>query len=238
MSASGDSVTHKAWVDAIGVPAWVTSKERSILHLNNRAELLFNCPASACVGRRCYEILGGRTQFVPKSGAPQPFCQIRCPVQSALRQGRELPPKYVRVLGPGGGHWIRLLLVPFRNEDGTTLVVHCALPADKEHRLKSYVAQLAHRSSRPIPADLGGLSPREQDVLGLLTEDLTLREIAERLGVSYITVRNHVQHLLSKLQAHSTAEAVAVGLLGTPDGQKSTVKPRRCVSPNASGSNR
>ena len=47
----------------------------------------------------------------------------------------------------------------------------------------------------------------------LLAQDKNLYEIAEQLGVSYYTVRNHVQHVLGKMGVHSTLEAVALYLL-------------------------
>ena len=34
-------------------------------------------------------------------------------------------------------------------------------------------------------------------------------EIAERLHISTLTVRNHIQNILEKLEVHSKAEAVA-----------------------------
>ncbi len=62
------------------------------------------------------------------------------------------------------------------------------------------------------PAELDVLTPREREVLGLLTEGLDGPAIAERLFVSQPTVRNHIQHILTKLGAHSRAEAVALAL--------------------------
>ena len=56
------------------------------------------------------------------------------------------------------------------------------------------------------------LTPRERQVLQLLAEGCSTRQIAERLFVSLNTARNHSQHLLRKLDAHSRLEAVAVGI--------------------------
>jgi DNA-binding CsgD family transcriptional regulator len=233
------SLAIPAWVDRIGVPAWVTGADRAILYLNPRAESLFQCSASECVGRVCYEALGARGLWVSGRGTLRPFCGSRCAVQNSLERGRELPAVDACLVRSGELQWIHLLPIPVRGEDGTTLVVHCALPADREHRLEAYVAHVAGRSPHPpCPACLLALSRRESEVLRLLAEDLTLGEIAERLGVSYVTVRNHVQHMLAKLGVHSTAEAIAVFLLDEPADQKSTTSPSRCVSPRASGSNR
>lgn len=68
-------------------------------------------------------------------------------------------------------------------------------------------AQTARESSLP-----GGLTAREQEILQYMVDGLTKREIGERLGVSAHTVRSHTQNLFTKLNAHSTLEAVAVGL--------------------------
>lgn len=52
------------------------------------------------------------------------------------------------------------------------------------------------------------LTRREHEVLGLLREGLTTREIAARLVVEPVTVRTHVAALLRKLGAASRAEAL------------------------------
>ena len=43
------------------------------------------------------------------------------------------------------------------------------------------------------------LSPREHEVLGLMTHGHSNRAIAERLVISERTAENHVQHILTKL---------------------------------------
>lgn len=58
-----------------------------------------------------------------------------------------------------------------------------------------------------------GLSPeltrREVEVLKLLAEGTSNREIAEKLHLSIHTVRKHVQNISTKLEAHSKLEAVS-----------------------------
>ncbi len=58
------------------------------------------------------------------------------------------------------------------------------------------------------PASL--LTPRERQVISLLAAGASTREMAERLGVSKATIRNHVQSILGKLGVHSRLEAVAL----------------------------
>lgn len=63
------------------------------------------------------------------------------------------------------------------------------------------------------------LTARELEVLGLLAEGLSTRQIAESLFISNNTARNHVQRLIAKLGAHSRLGAVAnarrAGLIDT-----------------------
>jgi LuxR family maltose regulon positive regulatory protein len=53
------------------------------------------------------------------------------------------------------------------------------------------------------------LSDRESDVLNLLAEGLTNREIAQRLFIALPTVKSHTRSIYGKLDVHSRKEAVA-----------------------------
>jgi DNA-binding NarL/FixJ family response regulator len=65
----------------------------------------------------------------------------------------------------------------------------------------------------------GRLSPREREVLKLLTLGQTNREIAQNLTVSVATVKNHVEHILAKLvvsdRTQAAVRAIELGLLRT-----------------------
>jgi len=54
----------------------------------------------------------------------------------------------------------------------------------------------------------GALSPREREVLALICEGLGNAQIAERLGISEKTVRNHVSNLFDKLGVWTRAQAI------------------------------
>lgn len=54
------------------------------------------------------------------------------------------------------------------------------------------------------------LTPREVEVLRLLSQGASTDQIAERLHIARETVRNHVRSILSKLDVHSRLEAMAV----------------------------
>jgi len=71
------------------------------------------------------------------------------------------------------------------------------------------IARLATMRREPTAGDAAGLTQREREVLILLAEGATTREISARLFISLNTTRNHVQRLIGKLGAHSRLEAVA-----------------------------
>jgi DNA-binding NarL/FixJ family response regulator len=56
------------------------------------------------------------------------------------------------------------------------------------------------------------LSDREQEVLRLVTQGLTNREIAARLVISENTVKNHLRNILSKLHLENRVQAAAYAL--------------------------
>ncbi|NGN67420.1 response regulator transcription factor [Streptomyces sp. A7024] len=54
---------------------------------------------------------------------------------------------------------------------------------------------------------LGALSPREKDILGLIGEGLTNRQIGKRLYLSEKTVKNHISRMLAKLGVERRVQA-------------------------------
>jgi DNA-binding NarL/FixJ family response regulator len=71
------------------------------------------------------------------------------------------------------------------------------------------------RPSPAQPADQHDLTGREREVLDLLAEGASNRQIARALGVSLKTVQNHVSRILDKLQAADRTQA-ALRARGVP----------------------
>jgi len=57
-------------------------------------------------------------------------------------------------------------------------------------------------------AAYGNLTPREQEVIRLLAEGLSRKEIGEKLFISPKTVENHRTNIMNKLDLHSTIELI------------------------------
>ena len=74
------------------------------------------------------------------------------------------------------------------------------------------IRPLARTPARtPASISLGTLSQREIEVLALLADKTSTREIASTLSISIRTVRTHIQHLMYKLQVHKRLDAIEVG---------------------------
>jgi non-specific serine/threonine protein kinase len=84
-----------------------------------------------------------------------------------------------------------------------------ALPLDQAIAEAFAVAEAVTAESPAKPEIPAGLTPREVDVLRLLVEGHSDREIAETLFVSRHTAANHVGSILGKLGVPSRAAAAA-----------------------------
>ena len=81
---------------------------------------------------------------------------------------------------------------------------------DKAERAQRLLPGAIH--PRDAGSPLSELTPREREVLCLVTEGLTNRQIAERLVVSEHTVHRHVTNLLRKLDLPSRTAAAALAV--------------------------
>ncbi len=202
------------WVRRIGTAVWVSGPDGRVVFMNERAEKLLSTTARESVGRPCHAVVAGRG----RCGAA--FCGPRCRVVAAADAGDEVEPTELRVGGRPGReeHWLEVTSIPVEGADRSgRWIVHSARVVDRARRIERYVERLARRSDAiralDAPGDRRPLTARERDVLDLLADDVEPGRVAAALGISHVTVRNHVQHLLAKLGAHSVQEAVAMRVL-------------------------
>ena len=72
------------------------------------------------------------------------------------------------------------------------------------------VRQMSDVSKQPTNPD--ALTQREKEVLRLVAEGATNKEIASRLTISVNTVKNHLREILAKLQLQNRTQAASYAL--------------------------
>jgi DNA-binding NarL/FixJ family response regulator len=96
------------------------------------------------------------------------------------------------------------LFYAIRHVHGGEAILSPAMTLRLFHLVRANPAML------PLPAADLPLTKREQDVLRLLAQGQSNRQIAQGLTVSENTVKTHVRHILEKLELDSRSEAVAL----------------------------
>jgi DNA-binding NarL/FixJ family response regulator len=88
--------------------------------------------------------------------------------------------------------------------------------------MTSEIARMVVRSFLESPAasssETDTLSAREMEILALLAEGLSNKEIGSRLHISFATVRTHLMHIYEKLHVRCRTEAAAKYLRSNPAG--------------------
>jgi DNA-binding NarL/FixJ family response regulator len=104
-------------------------------------------------------------------------------------------------------------------EHGASAVLSMSTAADEVIRAVRIVAEGGTLITAPTVASAlklrrktdglrDRLTSREREVLSLMSEGSSNREIATRMGISYTTVRSHLRSVASKLAAHSKLEVL------------------------------
>ncbi|WP_406129762.1 response regulator transcription factor [Streptomyces canus] len=81
-------------------------------------------------------------------------------------------------------------------------------PATTARLIRSLRAEPAETPA--LAPELAGLSPRERDILALIGDGLTNREIGKKLYLSEKTVKNHISRLLAKLGVQRRVQAAVL----------------------------
>lgn len=181
-----------------------------IIGWNDAATELFGFRPEEVLGRHCDEVLCWRDR------CGDPVCE-GCPA-SEIGSEEELVDtrEVIGRTSEGKTLWLSATTVvpPLELRDRCRLVHlirEVGLPPELERLVVDRLGGWS-LATNDEPPELAALTPREREVLTLLSEGLDGPAIAERLFVSQPTVRNHIQHVLNKLGVHSRAEAVALML--------------------------
>ncbi len=90
------------------------------------------------------------------------------------------------------------------------------LPPEMTGSLFSQIAREAVAKGRPLLLDSVRMTPREREVIGLIAEGMSNKEIARRLHIATHTVKSHVRNIMEKLTLHTRLQIAAYA-----HGQKS-----------------
>lgn len=192
----------------------VDAKQR-IIFWDPGCEELFGRSSQWVLGRPCNDVLCGR---IPSSGSP--FCRPDCCV-AQLSKGADAPNRFTIQTNDGNDRpltlsvdvllmpsccnkkWVMLHLLHRHVNQNVLTAMDDATRSGKQH------ATAANTGAGDCSRNLSRLTTREAEVLQLLSEGMSSTVISKRLTVSHTTVRNHIQHIQSKLSVHSQTEAVA-----------------------------
>ena len=97
---------------------------------------------------------------------------------------------------------VDFLTKPFRHQE-MLHAVNRALAADRKRRAEE-------KTVSDLQVLFESLTPREREVLVLVTEGLVNKRIAAELGVSEITVKVHRSHVMRKMRTRSLAHLVRI----------------------------
>jgi DNA-binding NarL/FixJ family response regulator len=111
--------------------------------------------------------------------------------------------------------------IPFDHGLATELLLHLSDQNPESSQEPAVSIPEASPAEHPMPAPpRSELTPREVEVLRLLSEGRTNQQIARELLVSTSTVKNHIQQILTKLRASDRTQAAVIaielGLLSRP----------------------
>jgi len=179
--------------------AFAVNRKGRIVTWNKAAVTAFGFPKSNALNQRCWELLAGQDIF------GNPFCCKCCPIHTAAFAKRPVNQFKINFLTSNQARrQFTVSSLMLFTSPGKNAFVHLCHP--EVDASKSFVRQQALSNSRCNP-----LTRREAEVLALMHKGLTISEIADDMSVSLCTVRNHCQHIFSKLHVHSRFEAVATG---------------------------
>ncbi len=83
------------------------------------------------------------------------------------------------------------------------------LPAEMAESLFSQIAKIAAEPAVARTLDDVRMTPREREVIDLIGEGLSNKEIAKRLNIASHTVKSHVRNVMEKLAMHSRLQISA-----------------------------
>jgi len=197
--------------------AFVIDEDLRIVFWNMTAEAILGFDREDVVGLPCYHLLHGYDE------GRRLICKKKCQVVNLALQSKPIPNYDLHVKTKQGETcWLNMSVFTYRMDDthGKRLIVHLFHDLDRKEVDDKVLGQLIkvinryqdirHNNGAKMESPQNTLTSREREILALLADGHGTRYIAQLLSISTSTVRNHIQHILQKLQVHTRLEAVAI----------------------------
>lgn len=210
-----DPMGPSEWIESLVTPGavYAVDLEQRVTHWAPSATQLLG-DAEQMLGRPCYAV----TALLDPRNAAR--CKPNCAVINAARHQRAHPDFEVFLPSCAGDGRARVSVMLAPGDEGEeSVVLHFVQPlaAPCEHdgpgELRAMLTEAVSRVDRvePLASDEPSqmsLTGRQRDILARLAAGESPREIASVLGLSAVTVRNHIQAAMERLGARNRLEAV------------------------------
>lgn len=188
--------------------AFAVDCTQRIVGWNEGAQRLTGYDSAEMVNKLCYRALG----FVTCLG--DPICSEECGLLNAAVAGCLSRGQDVLVRGKGDRELCIRLTTAIAGT-GAKHIIHFMEDVTLKYELQALAEEiLSHFQNNLDPPGpnpgLSSLTNREIQVMEMLSHGLAIDRVAEMLNVAPATARNHVQHAIAKLGAHSRLEAVLI----------------------------
>jgi DNA-binding CsgD family transcriptional regulator len=187
-------------------PVFVTDRRNQIVFWNDAARQFLGFPIDDAVGADCTELLRGCDQFGNR------YCSEQCPIMRMANRG-EIVREFGITFETKSEQLVasNVTVIQLRAGPDEYFLLH--LLRGSEQRAPRETADPPRprlvSTADSVDARARKLTARELEVLRMLAAGRTTPEVAERLHISQLTARSHIQNILEKLEVHSKAEAVA-----------------------------
>lgn len=192
-----------------GDAVFVIGPDYRIIYWDTHAEFLTGLKAEDVLDKPCYEVILGERENGER------FCGWGCSVMRMSQEGRPVLSYDMKVQSPSGGkRWVNVSTLSIECDEGIH-IVHLLRDAQKTHEtleMAQGLIQLGKKEDKKTTSKRRGLpalTARQLEMLQLLSEGKSVREIKTDLHLSEATVRNHIRSVLQALGAHSQLEALA-----------------------------
>ena len=187
---------------------YVVGPDYTIVHWDQNMESLSGVLSEEALGKPCYETVMGESE------GGQPLCAHGCSVMHLAQEGRPISSYEMKIRTRSGRRrWVNASNLTIKTEEGPYLV-HLLRDSQGTHdtlEMARGLIQLSSKGEAPAPRrrDVPSLTPRQLEILKLLSEGKSAREIGSELYLTQATIRNHIRALLVALGVHSQLEVLA-----------------------------